>query len=63
MKQKFNKFHGDVARARGMTKVAEYVDCGRESLYKSLSRNGNPTFDTILKVMLSLGYELKPSHI
>jgi len=54
---------GDVAKARGMTKVAESADCGRESLYKSLSRNGNPTFDTVLKVMLSLGYELKPSHI
>jgi len=54
---------GDVARARGMSKVAEDVDCGRESLYKSLSRSGNPSFETILKVMSALGYVLKPSHI
>jgi len=54
---------GDVARARGMAKVAEDADCGRESLYKSLSQNGNPSFETIIKVMLSLGYVLKPSHI
>jgi probable addiction module antidote protein len=53
---------GDVARARGMSKVAESVECGRESLYKSLSTNGNPSFDTILKVMSSLGYRLKPSQ-
>jgi len=54
---------GDVARARGMSRVAEDVDCGRESLYKSLSQNGNPSFITILKVMSSLGYVLKPSHV
>jgi probable addiction module antidote protein len=54
---------GDVARARGMTKVAGSVDCGRESLYKSLSQNGNPSFETILKVLASLGFQLKPSQI
>ena len=53
---------GDVARARGMSKIAENVDCGRESLYKSLSENGNPSFETIVKVLLTLGYELKPCH-
>jgi len=51
---------GDVARARGMSKVAAEAKCGRESLYKSLSTNGNPSFDTILNVMKSLGYGLKP---
>ena len=51
---------GDVARARGMAKIAEEVKCGRESLYKSLSVNGNPSFETILKVLSSLGYALKP---
>jgi len=54
---------GDVARARGMSKVAGDAECGRESLYKSLSANGNPSFDTILKVMSALGYVLKPSHL
>ena len=54
---------GDVARAKGMSKIAEDSQCSRESLYKSLSQNGNPSFETIIKVMLSLGYALKPSHI
>jgi len=54
---------GDVARARGMSKVAENAGCGRESLYKSLSQNGNPSFDTIIKIMSALGYVLKPSHV
>jgi len=54
---------GDVARARGMSKVAQDAHCGRESLYKSLSQNGNPSFDTILKVMSALGYVLKPFHV
>jgi len=54
---------GDVARARGMARVAEDADCGKESLYKSLSQNGNPSFKTIIKVMSSLGYVLKPSHV
>ena len=54
---------GDVARARGMTKIAEDVQCGRESLYKSLSQNGNPSFETVIKVMSALGYVLKPSHV
>jgi len=54
---------GDVARARGMTIIAENIDCGRESLYKSLSQTGNPSFDTVIKVMSALGYILKPAHI
>jgi probable addiction module antidote protein len=54
---------GDVARAQGMSKIAEDTECSRESLYKSLSSSGNPSFDTILKVMSSLGYGLKPSPI
>jgi len=54
---------GDVTRARGMSKVAEDIGCGRESLYKSLSQNGNPSFDTIIKVMSALGYRLIPSHV
>ena len=54
---------GDVARARGMTKIADDVDCGRESLYKSLSQTGNPSFDIIIKVMSALGYTLKPARV
>ena len=46
---------GDVAKARGMGQIAKEVGVGRESLYKSLSRDGNPSFRTILKVIHALG--------
>ena len=52
---------GDIARARGMTKVAEDAGLGRESLYKSLSPNGNPEFATVLKVMQALGLRIHAS--
>ena len=52
---------GDVARARGMTKVAAKAGLGRESLYKALSPNGNPEFATVLKVMQALGLRLHAS--
>ncbi|MCL2880232.1 MAG: putative addiction module antidote protein [Treponema sp.] len=54
---------GDVARARGMSKVADETNRGRESLYKSLSLGGNPSFETVLKVLDSLGFSLKPSPV
>ncbi|MDR3130402.1 MAG: putative addiction module antidote protein [Treponema sp.] len=50
---------GDVARARGMSKSAEDAGRSRESLYKTLSQNGNPSFETILKVLSSLGFDLR----
>lgn len=50
---------GDIARAKGMTKVADAAGLGRESLYKALSSEGNPEFATILKVMRALGLKLK----
>lgn len=46
---------GDAAKARGMGQIAKEVGVGRESLYKSLSRDGNPSFQTILKVIHALG--------
>jgi len=49
---------GVIARAKGMTSVAKKTDLGRESLYKSLSKEGNPEFATIIKVMNSLGMQL-----
>ena len=50
---------GDIARARRMTAVAEDTGLGRESLYKSLSANGNPEFATVLKVVRALGLQLR----
>ncbi len=50
---------GDVARAKGMTKIARAAGLGRESLYKALSPGGNPELATVLKVMRALGLKLK----
>ena len=49
---------GDIARAKGMTQVARDAGLSRESLYKALSENGNPSFATILKVARALGVRL-----
>jgi probable addiction module antidote protein len=50
---------GDIARAKGMTQVARDAGLSRESLYKALSGDRAPGFDTILKVMHALGLELR----
>ncbi|MDE0079951.1 MAG: putative addiction module antidote protein [Caldilineaceae bacterium] len=50
---------GDIAKARGMTKVAADIGCSRESLYKALSANGNPLFATVLKTVNALGLRLR----
>ncbi|MCK5157211.1 MAG: putative addiction module antidote protein [Spirochaetales bacterium] len=49
---------GDIARAKGMSKIASETGLGRESLYKALSPEGNPEFSTILKVITALGLHL-----
>lgn len=49
---------GDIARAKGMTQVAKDAGLSRESLYKALSANGNPSFATVLKVARALGLKL-----
>ena len=46
---------GDVARARGMSEIAEKSGLSRESLYQALSSDGNPEMATVLKVMRALG--------
>lgn len=43
-----------------MTQLAKDTGLGRESLYKALSGEGNPSFGTILKVMGALGIKLQP---
>ncbi len=49
---------GDVAKARGMSSVAREAGVSRESLYKSLSTSGNPSFQTIAKVSRVLGLQM-----
>ncbi|MBN1834564.1 MAG: putative addiction module antidote protein [Spirochaetales bacterium] len=49
---------GDIARARGMSQVARDAGLSRESLYKALSGERNPDFNTILRVIAALGLRL-----
>ena len=52
---------GHVAKARGMSAIAERAGLGRESLYKALAPGAKPRYDTILKVLHSLGVKLTVS--
>lgn len=54
---------GDIARARRMALVAQESGLGRESLYKSLSAEGNPEFGTVLKVLRALGFRLQAAKL
>ncbi len=49
---------GDIARAKEMSQVARDAGLSRESLYKALSGDRNPNFNTILKVIAALGIKL-----
>jgi probable addiction module antidote protein len=49
---------GVVARARGMSQLAEETGLTRQALYKALSSDGNPEFATVLKVIRALGFRL-----
>ena len=53
---------GDIARARGMVRVAREAGVSREALYRALSDEGNPTLGTILKVTRALGLRLTVSE-
>ena|ERR1700749_4482188 len=50
---------GHIARSKGMAVIAKKTGLGRESLYKALSKSGNPRLETILKVVNALGLKLK----
>jgi len=50
---------GDIARSKGMAKIARSTGLGRESLYKALSPDGNPELATVLKVLRAVGLKLK----
>jgi probable addiction module antidote protein len=52
---------GDFARAQGMSKVVKDSGLSRESLYKALSGDRSPSFDTILKDVSALGLKLSAS--
>ena len=54
---------GVVARAQGMSAVADATGLTRPSLYKSLSHDGQPQLDTILRVLKAAGLQLEPKPI
>ena len=49
---------GDIARAKGMTQLAKETGITRDGLYKALSPTGNPSFDTVRKVIKAVGLKL-----
>jgi probable addiction module antidote protein len=50
---------GDIARSEGMTRLAQELGLSRESLYRSFSRTGNPSFTTVAKLLYLLGYKVE----
>lgn len=50
---------GIIARAQGMSAIAEETGMKRQALYRTLSTQGNPTLDTLLKVTRALGLQMK----
>ena len=54
---------GDIARAKGMSQVASDAGLSRESLYKALSGDRNPTLDTVLRVVGALGLKLRAEAV
>ena len=55
----FTKALGNVARAKGMSTVADVSGLGRQALYRALSSEGNPRLDTLFKVLDSLDLRLE----
>jgi probable addiction module antidote protein len=49
---------GNIARAKGMTQLAKETGITRDGLYKALSPDGNPSFNTVQKVVKALGFKL-----
>ncbi|MFL9996800.1 putative addiction module antidote protein [Paraburkholderia sp. 1N] len=48
----------DIAKARGIAKVAADAGLGRESLYKTLAPGSKPRMDTVFKLLRALGVKL-----
>jgi probable addiction module antidote protein len=53
------KIMGDIARSEGMTRIARELGLSREGLYRSIAPNGNPSFETVIKLLDLLGFRLK----
>jgi len=49
---------GDVAKSKGMTQIANETNLSRQNLYRALTENGSPKFDTIVKVLAAFNIKL-----
>ena len=54
---------GNIAKAIGMTKIAEETGMSRPSLYKALSEGAKPQFSTIMKVLKAVGGQIRVNTI
>ena len=54
---------GNIAKAIGMTKIAEETGMSRPSLYKALSESAKPQFSTIMKVLKAVGGQIRVNPI
>ena len=54
---------GTIARAKGMSEVSAETGLNRQALYSALKDEGNPTLDTLMKVLRAVGIELHASKI
>ena len=54
----FQRALGDIAKAKGMTEIARETQLGRQNLYKALSADSSPRFDTVKKVVEALGCKI-----
>jgi probable addiction module antidote protein len=54
---------GDIARSKGMMKIAKELNLDRTGLYRSFSSEGNPSFITVLKVLGNLGFRLNIEQV
>ena len=52
---------GHVAKARGMSNIAKSSGLGRESLYKAFAPGAKPRYETVMKVIHSLGVKIDVS--
>jgi len=50
---------GDIARSKGMSKIANELNLDRKGLYRALAPDGNPSFKTVFKLIDLLGMRIR----